>query len=331
MESLSDEQVRALVLRNIKRMDGASRAQLALFLGHDISRDPIDEVGSGVDDGELRKLVQSCALLRERYAAFLRENPSALDAPAPSPERPKPYKPVAFAAAAVALALIPLIAQYVHQRGMVSGPDQATIAAIVPAPFVRKVASAVHAPSHAKPPVHRRAPHRATTPPPQRHVAMTVPAAHSAMHVRAKRNKVRYKRIAYWKFAPQNNPYFTRRWGARGRHAVAQHRAHAPRAVAVADGVTSRAGSVVSSYLLQVIHGGMPRAPENAIVSPTTNVHVVSIHPAPDRRMKVDVELSGPRGAFFEVFYVARDSMQIVDSFYIPITRTAANGLENRR
>ena len=329
MESLSDEQVRALVLRNIKRMDGASRAQLALFLGHDISRDPIDEVGTGVDDGELRKLVASCALLRERYAAFLRENPTALEPPVPPPVRPKPYKPAAFAAAAIAMALIPLIAQYVHQQGMVSGPDQATLAAIVPAPLVRKVAVSMHRAAPAKAPARRR-PIRRAKPAPPKHVAMAVPApAYVVKRGHAKTHKRHYRRVAFWKFAPQNNPYFTRRWNARAGHTAAPRRA--VRRIAVADAAASRAGSIVSSYLLQVIHGGNPRAPENAIVSPTTNVHVVSIHSAPDRRMKVDVELNGPRGAFFEVFYVARDSMQIVDSFYIPITRTAANGLENRR
>ncbi|MFN2449685.1 MAG: hypothetical protein ABR508_07825 [Candidatus Baltobacteraceae bacterium] len=310
VESLTDEQVRALVLRNIKRMDGAHRAQLALFLGHDLSRDPIDEVGRGSADAELRKLVESCALLRERYAAFLRENPSALEPHEPSRRLPFQMKAAALFVLAAVIAIVPLAAQYAQQRGMVSGPQQASIVSFAGPPIVH-VHAAVRARRHARAPVQKA---RAAKPRAVRRPVSAAPRAVARAKAHPHRRARHYRRIANWKFSPAMNPYFSKHWSS----------VPSPRSPA------RRARAVVNAYLNDVIHGNRPGAPENAIVSPTTNVRIVSVRPDANARIKVDVELAGPRGHFFEVFSVSRASMRIVDQAYIPINRTAARGFESR-
>ena len=328
MESLSDDQVRVQVLRDVKRMDGAHRAQLALFLGHDISRDPIDEVGRGGVEAQFERLIETCPLLRERYAAFLHENPSALEEKsAPPASGRRGWRPFAIAAAALAFAVVPLAAQYAHQVGMVDGPAQAFIAPFISAgqPHKAAAASVNHSQPKKRPANHAAqrvaAQHSAPAP------AASRPAKRAAARSRAPvaKHRKQYRVGSHWKFAPESNPYFTKRWNV------------LPRARGIAAGFAAPnetsvqgAARTVTAYLTDVIHGNLPRAPEAGIVSAMTVVRVLSVKPAPGGRTKVDVALGGPRGQYFEVFYVARENNRIVDQYYIPLNRTAAQGLESR-
>lgn len=346
LESLTAEEVRALVLRSIKRMDGAHRSQLALFLGHEVGADPIDEVGgSPLHEQQLRAYVESSTLLRERFAAFLRENPRAAialgivdrDEARVSPLRKLPPKTAAIAALALVLAFLPLAAQYVHQRGALSGLGQ--ISLLPPAPAAPPRARLQREPA-------RRAIHHAAAPRTQHHVrskkrALALHAAHrrgterriAAAPVRAVH---RTHAAAPWKFDPRYNPYFNR-----GRWHVAYHEAtHAAPHAAPVDAFARRARIIVEGYLADVVAGntagalrhlGLPEhadignVRESPIISRHTRVRVVAVSPQPGGGAKVEADINGPSGEYFEVFYVARDgpAARITDRYYIPVNRTA--------
>lgn len=353
LDTLNQEDLRSLVLRSIKRMDGAHRSQLALFLGHDVGGDPIDEVGgSSVPEHELREFIESCGLLRERFTAFLRENPRAVfalgnaasaqifgvpdaggaDEESRKPARKLPPRTAAIAAVAVALAVLPLIAQYAHQRGMIAGLDQLSMAPsiTVPAPVHSAPLHRAVQPHHAVPAHTAKAPKT-----PVVHHARAVAVYHPPVHRANRKVAVRSRRIASvrnWKFDPQYNPYLNHRhWRP---VAVSANLPPAARAF------SSRAQLLVTSYLSDVVAGntalalhhlGLPAGADVAnvrelpIITRDSRVHVVAVRPQADGGAKVEVDISGRGGEYFEVFYVARDgpAARITDRYYIPVDRTA--------
>lgn len=356
LDSLTAEDLRSLVLRSIKRMDGAHRSQLALFLGHDVGGDPIDEVGgSSVQEHELREFIESCGLLRERFAGFLRENPRAVYAlghsassqifgepkagesneEAREPARKVPLRTVAVAAFAVALAVLPLVAQYAHQRGMIAGLDQLSMAPPVtfPSPVsvpVHRTAQTQHKTrAHVAKARKKAVVHHAAA------VAVYRRTVHRRPHTVALRHAPRSRRVISarnWKFDPQYNPYLS-------------HRHWRPVSVAgnlppASGAFASRAQLLVTSYLADVVSGntasalhhlGLPSSADGAnlrelpIVTRDSRVHVVAVRPQADGGAKVEVDISGRGGEYFEVFYVARDgpAARIMDRYYIPVDRTA--------
>ncbi len=365
LESLPEEELRALVFRSVKRLDGAHRTQLALFLGHDFSAHPLDEVGgSSLNDQQLRAFIESCSLLRERYAAFLRENPRAIralgkttaarmmgaeDGAGYAEERVPLYRRIplkgsALIALVLIVAFLPLAAQYVHQRGIIAGLSEISI---VP-PIGPGPASAVRVPAKA-------APQRVVTIPaiPVRHApapahhARARPVVFHHRHPRhiAVHSRVRHMRVAsVWKFDPQYNAYFTHNWRGGGLPRASAPRAGARRTVSYAgsyaNDFSGRASLVVTSYLDAVIRGNTKSAlehlglPDNAsvrnvrespIVSRDMRARVISVKPDSSGVTRVEVELMGPTGEYFEVFSVARDggAVRITDRYYIPVNRTA--------
>ena len=364
LESQSNEEIRALVLRSIKQLDGAHRAQLALFLGLDVTGDPITEVGgSAIDEQELRTFIASCALLRERFGAFLRDNPRAIRALGKNVSNrilgPSEYTPVAFfrrlppkAAAAMVLALIvtfvPLAAQYEHQRGMSAGPydlSGAPPVAAVARPLVHHPART--ADSH---PVRAHAVLASAPLPIQRQIAMHVRVAHrthvqrmrdSRVASRSRTHSVHHTYVANnWKFDRRFNPYFNRAaWHVRFV-ANRQPRMHSNAPAPLPTGFEGRATLIVTSYLNAVIAGDTPSAlhhlglpatapqsnlSESPIITRDSRAHVVSVDAQPDGRAKVEVDIYGRAGEYFEVFYVAHDgpAVRIMDRYYIPVNRTA--------
>jgi hypothetical protein len=350
LDSLTPEELRAMVLRSIKHLDGAHRAQLALFLGLEFaSVDPIDEVaGSAVGDRELRAFIDSCGLLRERFGAFLRDNPRAIYALGRSTSerifgtsenkaltflsRVSP-KAAALAAVLLLLAFVPLAAQYARQRGMLAGLSEVSLAPQTVAPVTANII---------KPAVASQ-PGRGTTAAFHSHAVTREPKRIAARHVRPK--SVAVHEVAFhpararhvvtaqnWKFDPKYNPYFNHR----GWHTVAFTAPHAPsRSV-----LGARAELMVNSYLHAVIAGntlaalhhlGLPananpiNVAESAIVTRDTRTNVVAVDQQPDGRQRVEVDLTGRTGEYFETFYVARDgpALRITDRFYIPVNRTA--------
>jgi hypothetical protein len=361
LDSQSPEEIRALVLRSIKRLDGAHRVQLALFLGLDVAGDPITEVGgSSIDDRELREFIESCALLRERFGAFLRDNPRAIRAlgknvserilgPTESVHaaflRRVPPKLAAAIALALVVMFVPLAAQYEHQRGMNAGPSELSVeppaAAQPPARFASTVTPVrgtmrAHA---AIAPVTR-----------ERHVAIHAAVPRRARHTYrpslriAAQPRARSYRVyvaSGWKFDPRFNPYFNKSaWHI--VHFVPQRtarvRPYGPAPLPA--GFEGRATLIVTSYLNAMIAGNTPSAlhhlglpataprtnlSESPIISRDSHARVVSVDAQPDGRAKVEVDITGRTGEYFEIFYVAHDgpAVRIMDRYYIPVNRTA--------
>lgn len=340
LDALTAEELRAFVLRSVKRMDGAHRVQLAMFLGHDVASDPIDEVGgSALAERDLRAYVESCGLLRERFAAFLRENPRAAialgiveapEAPPPTRSRKLPARTALLAALAIVLAFLPLAAQYVHQRGMLAGLGQ--ISPVVPA------AAPVSARTQPERVAVRRPRHAAAKP---QHRTI---ARHPAPPAKPRTSQRRETRVAYvphakphharavrlWKFDPRYNPYVNHR----GRY-VAYSAPPLP-----VDPFARRARVVVAGYLADLVAGntagalrhlGLPASADPAnlrewpIVARDSHVRVVAVNRQGDGSARVEADISGRMGEYFEVFYVVRDgpATRIADRYYIPVNRTA--------
>jgi hypothetical protein len=163
---------------------------------------------------------------------------------------------------------------------------------------------------------------------------------HIAVH-QPKRVRRRYV-ASDWKFDPRFNPYFNRAaWhGVRYVGPRYVRSSHASVAQVLPAGFEGRASLIVSSYLNAVISGntvsalhhlGLPADASRAnlseipIISRDARVHVVSVDSQPDGRAKVEVDINGRSGEYFEVFYVAHDgpAVRIMDRFYIPVNRTA--------
>jgi hypothetical protein len=371
LDSRSPEEIRALVLRSIKRLDGAHRGQLALFLGLDIAADPIDEVGgSPVNDERLRQFIESCGLLRERFGAFLRDNPRAIYALGKQASERilghsenrfvtflgrAPLKVAGLLVVIVIFAVVPLVAQYAHQRGMLAGLTDISIPPLIAPPPVMqahitrkappRVASNAFASSRATIPVRHVAFRRAA--PIKRRAVHHVQVRHLAVRQRPRishRVHARHTKVARaWKFDPRYNPYFNHsRWRvvrtAAAMPASAPERRAPP--VVLRSGFEGRAQLAVNSYLNAVISGNTPDAlrhlglsanaspsnvTESPIVSRDARAKVVAVDMQPDGRARVEAEINGRLGEYFETFYVARDgpAVRIVDRYYIPVNRTA--------
>lgn len=347
LDSLSPEEVRALVLRSIKRLDGAHRAQLGLFLGFDLAAHPIDEVAGGVDSRALTAAIGSCALLRERFGAFLQDNPRAVAALGNTvrdrilgpPEKnlhvrrllsQVPIGVASLLAVVIILAFVPLFAQYSHQRGMLAGLSEIVLNPIhvlprhVPArplALVQAPLPQVHqhpqvsrpAPHKIAPSAHRSATHR---PPSKQRVATRKTSPRIAMH---RQPRARPRHIARaWKFDPRYNPYFHHgRW-----RAVAAARFAHPPVPQRTSAFAARSALIVTSYLRALIAGntvealghlGLPsnapasNLPEAPIVSPNARMHIVNIASVPDGRTRVEVDIHSSGAEYFETFYVAHD------------------------
>lgn len=97
---------------------------------------------------------------------------------------------------------------------------------------------------------------------------------------------------------------------------------------------------MVASYLDAVISGdtgralqhlGMPAASdpkaisESPIVSRDSRAEIVGVKPADNGQVRVQVDINGRRGEYFEVFSVEPDgrALRIADRYFIPVNRTA--------
>jgi hypothetical protein len=329
-------ELRAKVLRAIRHMDAAQRAQLALFLGFDIARDPIDEVGAAGDERSLRAFVESCPNLGERFDAFVRENPGVMER-VESRRRGLLIQPLLIAAAALTLAVLPLAAQYTRQRMLVDGTANAIV---MPAYHVAAAQVYPQRPRR----VHRtlRVRKRYVARHPRAHarprVAFALRTKHTARRASGRHvPQRRLKQLAFWKFDPHNNPYVYRR-AIRPR--TAARRAFAPAAAPVRT-LDSRARLIVYGYLDALISGnsqlalrhlGMPGTAnaaltEASIVNRNTTARVIAVRPQP-QGARVDAEIDGPLGDYRETFDVVPDgpALRIAGRFYIPL-----NGVARRR
>jgi hypothetical protein len=360
--SLEKDEVRALVHRCAKRMDSSERMQFALFLGHDTSGSGLPEFFSGptMRAEELQRLVDGCDdFLPNRLAAFLRENPRAVPALGDDAvntilatlplvptgpraltggvrARPLPAKMLLIVCAAILIALVPLVAQYIRQNGVIAGTANPIMLPMAAPPRIpSRSAKTLHVAAIRPSRVHHAAaaPVRMHLVAPK-HVVALAPPRH--VNVTPKRHAPRILRVAKnWKFDPHVNPYVARARSAHAR-AVAANAA----AGAAMSPFEARARLVVNSYLGAVIAGDTPRAlahlglpsgsdpkaiSESVIVTRDTKAQIVAVKPDADGTTHVQVDLIGRRGEYFEVFSVAPDgpAVRIRDRFYIPVNRTA--------
>ncbi len=277
LDSLSEDDLRAVVLRSIKRLDGAHRTQLALFLGRDVCVDPIDEVGgSSLNDRALRGSIESCGLLRQRFGAFLHDNPRAIQALGsstaqrilPGEQRSGssllaalmrlPPKTAVLVGLVLIVAFVPLVAQYAQQRGLIA--ELSTIPVVPP---IAKFASVAVARVHRLMPRTRshalarngRVQHSVSRSPER---PRTLIAAYPirARHVRARevafhrppRRAHRVRIVRAWKFDPKYNPYFNRsRWRSARALAAVQRARDAQRARRLATGRARIAGQRIAA------------------------------------------------------------------------------------
>lgn len=303
--SRSPDDVRDLIERSVKRMESGERAQLELYLNLE---EPDD-------------------LLAHRFSAFLRQNPRAIAALDPQAvdailaqlgeipmvehlRRRLPARAWAFVALVVAVAVLPLAAQYAHQRGLLQGLDEPVVPPAI-VPFVERIGAL---PVPAAPQKHRAAQkHHAR----QKHRARRI-AHHAPKHVR--------RRIA------SNAPAHHRRivYRARWSHPF----------VADASQFGVRARLSVRSYLHALVEGNLPAAlshlgipadgdtsalTELPIVTRSTNVEILGSRPQTGGNEQVQAEIRTGEREYYEVFDVARDgpAMRIVDRYYIPVNRRA--------
>lgn len=317
ISSRSSEDVRGLIERSLKRMDSGDRAQLALYVNLD---DPDDLIG-------------------HRFSAFLRQNPRAIaaldredidsilgelgDLPAvPHPVRRLPPRTLALAIAAVALAILPLAAQYVHQRGLISGLSEP----VLPPPIVPFVQAVAPRPVPARKSEHHRAPgiaHRAVH-------HRTIALRHARLrphHAVALAPHVRKRNQIAWKFDRRNNPYFN---PVRWRHPY----------VADVTPFGMRARLSVRSYLhaliagnlsAALVHLGMPPSADTTalaelpIISRSTTVAIVGSKPQPDGSEQVQADITTSGREYFAIFGVQHDgpATRIFAHYYIPVNRSA--------
>lgn len=144
---------------------------------------------------------------------------------------------------------------------------------------------------------------------------------------------------AAWKFDPSQNPYFTRKWH-RGGVAYAAPRARAAGTPQAEDAFSGRARLIVASYLNAVISGDTGRALQHLGMAPTADPKAISESPIVSRdaraeivgvkrdengQVRVQVDINGRRGEYFEVFSVQPDgrAARIADRYFIPVNRTA--------
>lgn len=354
---LRTDELRALVLQSIKRMDATERSQFAMFLGRECGSGAADEIfgGPSMPVAEMAHLVEACDdLLPNRFAAFLRENPRCVPAlgdeavenilatfPEAPPRRPSFLSDTRLSrispqvalliAVTLLLAMVPLIAQYAHQRGLLAGIANESINPVIPVPhaFVtmpKRVAlhNPVPKPHHAKSSAQRKAVRLAAAAP----VATHRPAHATTRGHSHTRGPVRIASV--WKFDPRYNRFVSHARTVTMPHAVQPS----------SSSFESRARLAVRSYLGAVIAGNTPSAlehlgmpidgdpkaiAESQIVTRDSRAQIVGVKPEEDGTARVQVDIIGRRGEYFEIFSVARDgpAVRIKDRYYIPVNRTA--------
>lgn len=329
---LSTSEVHGLIARSLKRMDAVDRAQLALYL--DVN-----------DMGELAA---------HRFSAFLRQNPRAIGALDPQASnailahlgdlpkvehlhRPLPLRTGGLVLLALVVALLPLGAQYLHQRGMLAGLRDPIAILPIALPVKTARASAPHrhpAKTRRVRPVRHvtRVAHKRVLKTPHR-IAARRPAVRR--RVTALAAPVRRAREVAWKFDPHNNPYFNR---ARWRHAALS--VPATREPPFSSPVEGRARLAVRGYLRAVAAGnfaaafahlGMPAnadpaaLPERPIVEPGSRVAIVGSQTLDNGRTRVQADIRTHGREYYEIFNVVPDgpAQRIADRYYIPVNRSA--------
>ena len=300
--ALPIDEVRRLAQHAMQRMSPAERAQFALYVDEQSLVEKRDD------------------LLPRRLVAFFRENPRSVEslgsdalerifAPledvevsSSAPEHRLNWQVVGLTILVLIVAFVPLGAQYARQRGLVQGLKDATM---VPPLAVASVVVPSPAP---RPHVAKR-----RTQPPRRHVV-----------VRARRHAVHHAPrslgiAAVWKFDRRNYRNFNR----------------SARPVNV---FQERARLAVQSYLEAVIAGntrsalqhlGLPpdanlvNLSEVPIISRNSRARVVAVRPQANGNTQVEAAISGRRGKYLEVFYVAADgpALRITDRYYVPVAK----------
>ncbi len=316
IDLLPEEELHALALRGMQEMNPLDRAQFELYGGQ-------KSIENGND-----------GLLARRITAFFRQNPRALEALgddaieqilrplAPAELQPgRPKRPGFSAAAltilALAVALIPLAAQYVHQRGVLEGLSDVKTApaAMVPLPHppaaqpARRTRRRAMA-NRSKVQVRRRI----ARVHPRARVAVASPHRRRSNVGRSWTRSVRPGSLAgVWKFDRRNYGLFSK-----------QSR------------FQQRARLEVQSYLDAVIAGdtrsalqhlGLPpdaalvNLSEVPIISRRSTAHIVVVKPEQAGKTTVEADIKGRRGEYFDVFYVAADgpAVRITDHYYIPV------------
>lgn len=312
----SYDDVRGMIERSSKRMESGDRAQLELYVN----------------------LTQPDDLLGHRFCAFLRQNPRAIAALDPEsvdailvelgdvPRLEHPVRRLSTSASAMvglvlAVAVLPLAAQYAHQRGLLQGLSDP----VVPPPIVPFVEQVRPRPVSAATPAHhaRRIAHHAVH---HRTIARHhyVPPAHRALAVHP---PVRHATALTWKFDPRNNPYFNR---ARWRHPY----------VADATLFGQRARVSVQSYLHAIVRGNLSAALVHLGLPPNGNTNalaelpimrrssmfaIVGSKPQADGKEQVQASIVTGKREYFAVFSVERDgpATRIVDHYFIPVNKSA--------
>jgi len=321
-------ELRALIERSAARMDAAHQQQLAMYV----------------------RLEEPDELLAHRFSAFLRHNPRALAAldpdavdailadfgqPAPQHRRVLPPRLAAIVGLAIAVALLPLAAQYVHQKGLLEGLAEPVLTPPV-AQFVQRIM-----PHHVARPAHAARARRVLQNAPK-HAAPIAHRAARPLHARNRHiarhvGRRPHRRIA-WKFSPENNPYFNRlRW----RHPFVDM--HARRAAFVA--FAERAKLSVRSYLRDVIAGNYGAAFAHLGMRADSNPGAIAELPIVSRRSIVWIAGTRARAngvrvravirtggrEYYEFFDVARDgpAVRILDRYYVPANRRAQVALRS--
>jgi hypothetical protein len=329
-------------------MDAADKRQLDLYLDPDQHDD----------------------LLGHRFSAFLRQNPRALAALDPDvlnailgelgelptvehPKRRLPARSVGLVALALAVAVLPLAAQYLHQRGLLQGLNTPAVPPPI-TPFAQQVAARSAAPvRHVRRVHHAYRPHRARAVPrvavhhaPRvivHHDPHRIAVHHAHKHVRAiahHRRALPKRVIAY---APR--PHQRRAQPAHPAHREWKHPYEADTSV-----LGARARLHVSGYLRAIVDGnltaafahlGMPATADRsalaelAIISPRTRVAILGSKPEARDTEQVQADIVTEGREYYEVFYVVRDgaAVRITERFYIPVNhraQVAVRSLEQR-
>jgi hypothetical protein len=301
-------------------MDAADKHQLELYLDPDATDD----------------------LVGHRFSAFLRQNPRALAAldpdvlnailselgelPAVEHHRRRlPARGAALALLALAVAVLPLAAQYMHQRGLIQGLSAPALPPVI-TPFVQQVAMRPR-PARAAIPVRK---HYAPAPVRHRHAVHAKPrVAHYApkpVRVIAHHRHASPKRVIAYA------PHRTR--PMRVRH-VWHHLFDADTSM-----LGARARLDVRGYLHAIIdrnlaaafgHLGMPATADTSalaelpIVSRRSRIAILGSRLQAPGREQVQADIVTDGREYYEVFYVVKDgaAMRITDRFYIPVNRRA--------
>lgn len=267
--------------------------------------------------------------------------------PADVPNRRIPAPIAALVALTVLVAVAPLVAQYAHQRGMIAGPADIFLAPQAQPQPQRQPHPVRVAVQPKAQPVQIAPPHTAR----RAHEQQPAPRANVAhAQTRVTRRRVAVQKTRHntrppvrvanaWKFDRSQNPYFTRKWHGESI-AYAAPRARALSTPAAESAFEGRARLIVASYLDAVISGntgralrhlGMPAATdpkaisESPIVSRDARAEIVGVKPAENGQVRVQVDINGKRGEYFEVFSVQPDgrAARIADRYFIPVNRTA--------